>query len=324
MPTSSATAVAHPNIAFVKYWGNRDQELRLPENGSISMNLAELETRTRVTFDSSFPIDIFDLNGKRQSGSAQERVMKHLNLLRGIRGISTHAHVLSENNFPTAAGIASSASGFAALTLAAVTAMGLEISEIDLSRLARRGSGSACRSIPSGFTEWQKGNSDFDSFAFSIAPANHWELVDCVAIIEEEQKKTGSTEGHLLASTSPIQAARVSDSIRRLEICRNAIKNKDFQALAAIIELDSNLLHAVMITSNPALYYWEPSSLNLIKAVQAWRKSGLGVACTLDAGPNVHVICERVNADNIVHRLKNMPGIKEVLVCHPGDKTYLL
>jgi diphosphomevalonate decarboxylase len=288
------------------------------------MNLAELETRTRVTFDSSFPIDMFDLNGKRQNGQVLDRTLKHLNLLRGLRGISTHAHIMSENNFPTGAGIASSASGFAALTLATVTALGLDISEIDLSRLARRGSGSACRSIPAGFTEWQKGNNDLDSFAFSIAAPDHWPLTDCIAIVEEENKPTGSTEGHKLASTSPIQAARVADSIRRLELCRSAIKNKDFQALADVVELDSNLMHAVMMTSHPALFYWQPASLNIIKSVQSWRKSGLCAAATLDAGPNVHVLCELANAENVAHRLRSMPGVKVVMICHPGDKTHLL
>jgi diphosphomevalonate decarboxylase len=324
MSTSTATAVAHPNIAFIKYWGNRDQNLRLPENGSISMNLAELETRTRVTFDSSFPLDMFDLNGTRQTGPALERVLKHVNLLRGLRGISTHAHILSENNFPTGAGIASSASGFAALTLATVSALGLELSEVDLSRLARRGSGSACRSIPGGFTEWQKGSSDLDSYAISLATADHWNLVDCIAVIADEQKKTGSSEGHQTASTSPLQAARVADTIRRLEICRGAIQKKDFSALADIVEVDSNMMHAVMMTSRPALYYWEPASLNVIKAVQAWRKIGLGVACTLDAGPNVHLICEQKDAAKVEERVKALPGVKNVLVCHPGGNTHLL
>jgi diphosphomevalonate decarboxylase len=124
MTTSSATAVAHPNIAFIKYWGNRDNELRLPMNGSISMNLGDLTTRTRVTFDPSFPADIFDLNSKRQTGPSLDRVIKHMNFIRGLRGISTHAHIFSENSFPTGAGIASSASAFAALTLAAIGALG--------------------------------------------------------------------------------------------------------------------------------------------------------------------------------------------------------
>ncbi len=323
MTTSTATAVAHPNIAFIKYWGNRDAALRIPENGSISMNLAELETRTRVTFDTSFPMDIFDLNGTRQKGSSYERVLKHLNLLRGIRGISTHAHIFSENNFPTGAGIASSASGFAALTLATIAAMGLELTEIDLSRLARRGSGSACRSIPAGFVEWQKGINDRDSFAFSIAAPEHWNLIDCIAVIEEGPKATGSSEGHQGAATSPYQATRVADSLRRLDICRQAIKARDFAALAEVVELDSSMMHAVMMTSKPPLFYWEPDSIRVIKAVQSWRKLGLPVAATLDAGPNVHILCEAGSEKQVEHKLLNIEGIHQVILCHPGDKAAL-
>lgn len=324
MSTQTATAIACPNIAFIKYWGNRDNSLRLPENGSISMNLGALETRTRVTFDPAFPHDIFDLNSKRQSGAALERVTAHLNLIRGLRGISTRAHIWSENNFPTGAGIASSASAFAALTLAAVSALGLEIPEANLSRLARRGSGSACRSIPAGYTEWRKGASDIDSFAISIAPPDHWELVDCIAVTEEQQKKTGSTEGHAFASTSPLQTARVADSPRRLDICRNAIQKRDFEALADIVEQDSNIMHAIMMTSRPALFYWEPATVNIIKAVQAWRKAGVAVTYTLDAGPNVHAICEAAQAKLIERRLSALPGVKEVLVSPPGGAARLL
>jgi diphosphomevalonate decarboxylase len=324
MPTSSATAIAHPNIAFIKYWGNKDNDLRLPMNGSISMNLEALNTRTRVTFDAAFPADLFDLNGKRQSGISLERVVKHLNLIRGLRGVSTHAHVFSENDFPTGAGIASSASAFAALTLAAVAALGLEIPEANLSRLARRGSGSACRSIPAGFAEWRKGASDLDSFAFSIAPADHWQLTDCIAIIEEEHKKVSSTEGHATAATSPLQAARVADCDRRLDICRNAIQKKDFQALAEIIELDSNMMHAVMMTSKPPLFYWEPATLNIMSAVQSWRKTGLPAAYTLDAGANVHVLCESEKAEGVQRRLAALPGVKQVLTSIVGGSAHLL
>jgi diphosphomevalonate decarboxylase len=324
MSASSATAVAHPNIAFIKYWGNKDDLLRLPMNGSISMNLEALTTRTRVTFDSTFPTDIFDLNGKRQSGVALERVVKHLNLIRGIRGVSTHAHVLSENDFPTGAGIASSASAFAALTVAAVAALGLEMPESNLSRLARRGSGSACRSIPGGFVEWRKGISDADSFASSIAQPGHWELTDCIAVIEEDQKKVGSSEGHMTAATSPLQAARVADCERRLDICRSAIHKKDFQSLAEIIELDSNLMHAVMMTSKPPLFYWHPATLNVMLAVQAWRKTGLAAAYTLDAGANVHVICESEKAEVVKRRLTALPDIRQVIVSSVGGAAHLL
>jgi len=324
MSTFSATAIAHPNIAFIKYWGNIDASLRLPVNGSISMNLGSLETRTRVTFDSGFPHDIFDLNSKRQTGAALERVSAHLNLIRGLRGISTPAHVWSENNFPTGAGIASSASAFAALTLAAVNALGLEMPESSLSRLARRGSGSACRSIPAGFTEWRKGSSDLDSFAVSIAPPDQWDLMDCIVVIEDKEKKVSSTEGHSLASTSPLQNARVADTPRRLDICRNAIQKRDFQALAEIVEQDSNLMHAIMMTSRPPLFFWEPATLNVIKAVQSWRKTGLPVTYTLDAGPNIHVVCLSSQQAAVKRRLSALPEVKEVLVSAPGGAARLL
>jgi diphosphomevalonate decarboxylase len=324
MPIFTATAIAHPNIAFIKYWGNSNAALRLPANGSISMNLAALETKTRVTFDASFPKDMFDLNGKRQTGAALERVIAHINLIRGLRGISTPVHVLSENNFPTGAGIASSAAAFAALSLAAVSALGLDLPESNLSRLARRGSGSACRSIPTGFTEWRKGESDLDSFAISIAPPEHWNLVDCIAVVEDKEKKVGSTEGHTHAPSSPYQATRVADTPRRLDICRNAIQKRDFQALAEIIELDSNMMHSVMMTSRPALFFWEPATLNIIKAVQSWRKTGVPVAYTLDAGANVHVLTLAENAEAIKKRLASLPDVLDVLSSQPGGPAKLI
>ena len=320
---SSATAIAHPNIAFIKYWGNRDHTLRLPENGSISMNLEELITRTRVTFDPALPADIFDLNGVRQTGAALQRVTSHMNLLRGLRGIATRAHILSENNFPVGAGIASSASAFAALTLAAITALGLEMSEKDLSRLARRGSGSACRSIPTGFVEWYRGNSDLDSFAVSIAKPSHWDLVDCIAVVESGHKKTGSSEGHKLAASSLFQPARVADAARRIERCREAVLARDFAVFADILEQDSNMMHAVMMTSHPSLFYWEPPTIEIMKAVQAWRKTGIPAAYSVDAGPNVHVLCEAKALDTIKHRLSAIQGVNEILVTHPGGSTHI-
>lgn len=323
MTTSSATAIAHPNIAFIKYWGNRDNDLRLPMNGSISMNLENLSTRTRVIFDSSFPTDIFDLNGKRQAGLSLDRVVKHLNFIRGLRGVAVHAHISSENNFPTGAGIASSASAFAALTLAAVASLGLEIPEANLSRLARRGSGSACRSIPAGFTEWRKGRSDVDSFAVTVAAPDYWQLADCIAIVEEDQKKVSSTAGHATAGSSPLQAARVADCDRRLDLCRNAIQKKDFLPLAEIIELDSNMMHAVMMTSSPPLFYWLPATLEIMSAVQAWRKTGIPAAYTLDAGANVHVICEADKAEVVSRRLSTIPGVHQVITSPVGGAAKL-
>ena len=320
---TTAAAFAHPNIAFIKYWGNRDAALRLPSNGSISMNLEGLFTRTRVTF-SSASADSLTLNGGQVSGSGLQRISDFLDLVRAMAGMSEHAHVVSENNFPSGAGIASSASAFAALALAASHAAGLELSEAELSRLARRGSGSAARSVPEGFVEWQAGAGDADSVAFSIAPPGHWALVDCVAVVSIGHKKTGSTAGHALASTSPLQAARLADTPRRLDLCRRALQNCDFAALADVIELDSDMMHSVMMTSSPALHYWQPASLWVMQAVRGWRQAGLPAAYTVDAGPNVHVICPSEHAAEVDKRLRLIPGVSTVLMAHPGGAARLL
>src|SRR5512134_963645 len=293
---TTATAIANPNLAFIKYWGNRENALRLPMNGSISMNLDGLYTRTTVSFQPSLPYDELIINGHEIAGPGRERVSYILDLIRDMANLRESAEVMTENNFPPGAGIASSAAAFAALALAGSKAAGLDLSEKDLSRLARRGSGSAARSIPGGFVEWQAGEGEEDCFAFSIAEPDHWKLVDCVAIVSAAHKKTGSTEGHSIAPTSPLQNARVADAPRRLEICRNAILNCDFDAFASIVELDSDMMHSVMMTSTPALHYWKPASLEVMNCVRQWRMDGIQVCYTADAGPSVHAICQEAQA----------------------------
>ncbi len=324
MSSSQATAIAHPNIAFIKYWGNRDPLLRLPSNGSISMNLDGLETRTTVEFSPNFPADTLAINDQPVSDAGLQRVSDFLARVRALAGKAWHARVSSSNNFPTGAGIASSAAAFAALSLAATRAIGLELDEPALSRLARTGSGSACRSVPGGFVEWKAGSGDEDSYASSIALPDHWALVDHVAIVRAVHKPVGSTEGHALAGTSPLQAARITDTPRRLDICRNAIVARDFAALAEIIEQDSNLMHAVMMTSQPALFYWEPASLALMKSIPTWRQEGLNAAYTLDAGPNVHVISPAEDSAAVQERLRSFPGVKTVLVAPVGGPAHLI
>jgi diphosphomevalonate decarboxylase len=323
MPEGTVTAIAHPNIAFIKYWGNRDNSLRLPSNGSISMNLAGLTTQTCVTFDPELKQDMLTFNGTPALGKALTRISTFLNNVREMAGRQVYASVTTENNFPTGAGIASSAAAFAALALASCHALGLALSEKELSRLARRGSGSACRSIPAGFVEWKKGESDADSYAASIAPPEHWALVDLIAIVQSEHKPVGSSEGHNLAATSPFQSIRVAETPERLETCRNAILARDFDALASIVELDSNLMHAVMMTSNPALFYWQPASLFLIKQVPRWRKEGLPACYTLDAGPNVHIISQESAVEGLKIRLEQVPGVSRVYQAKPGGPTRL-
>ena len=319
---TTATATAHPNIAFIKYWGNRDDALRLPANGSISMNLGALFTRTSVEFNSSYSTDQLILDGKPADLAGQNRTSHFLDAVRRLAGRKEYACVESTNNFPAGAGIASSASAYAAMALAAVTALELNLSEKDLSRLARLGSGSACRSIPAGFVEWLPGQSDTDSYAVSIAPPEHWDLVDCVAVVSREHKPVGSTEGHRLAGTSPLQQARLEDAPRRLDLCRQAILQRDFSALAEIAELDSNLMHAVMSTSQPRLLYYESATISIMKSVTAWRQAGTPVFYTIDAGPNVHVITLASESQQVVERISSLPGVEKVLVSPPGSAAH--
>ncbi len=324
MSTITATAIAHPNIAFIKYWGNRFNPTRLPANGSISMNLEGLTTQTRVTFSPGLTADSLRLNNLPATPPAIERVSRFLDHIRSLAGVQFYAAVESENNFPTGAGIASSASAFAALSLAATRALGLTLDDPQLSRLARLGSGSACRSIPGGFVEWWPGSGDADSFAFSLYSPEHWPLVDCIAVIAAEHKTTGSTEGHASANSSPLQAARVSDAPRRLALCRAAIRQRDFDTLAAVIELDSNMMHAVMMSSTPPLFYWEPTSLAIMKAVPELRKTGLPACFTLDAGPNVHIITTAAESQRIADFLRDLPGVQRVLIAPIGGAARIL
>ncbi|MCP4138910.1 MAG: diphosphomevalonate decarboxylase [Chloroflexi bacterium] len=324
MKILKSTAISHPNIAFIKYWGNRDHDLRLPVNGSFSMNLEGLTTKTQVIFREDLSKDKLVLNEEEASGAGLARVSQILDEVREMAGLKIYAEVISENNFPTGAGIASSAAAFAALALAASKAAELELDEAALSVLARHGSGSASRSIPGGFVEWQVGDDDKSSYAFSIAPAEHWELADCVAVVSTGHKETGSTQGHPLAVTSPLQTARVADAPRRIEICRKAILERDFETFASVAEEDSDIMHAVMMTSKPALFYWQPATLRVMQAVRDWRAEGLPVFYTIDAGPNVHVITLKEKMDEVKAKLVGLEGVKDVLTASVGGAAKLL
>src|SRR3989344_8081503 len=177
-----ATTIAPSNIAFIKYWGKKDEVLRLPENGSVSMNLSNLLTTTTVEFNTSLKDDEITINNKRESNKGS-RAVKHLDRIRKLAKIETKAKVVTENNFPTGTGLSSSASGFAALTLAGAFAAGLNLSERELSILARQGSGSACRSIPDGFSEWLDGDTNETSYGIFLHPENYWDIVDVVAVV---------------------------------------------------------------------------------------------------------------------------------------------
>src|SRR5512142_1770936 len=271
MQSQKTIAVAHSNIAFIKYWGNRDAGRRIPLNDSLSMNLDHATTTTTGEFDEQLSGDEITLGGIPASETAARRVVAHLNRVRALAKTECKARVESQNTFPTGAGIASSASGFAALTLAATHAAGLELSERELTVLARQASGSACRSIPPGFVEWITGWEPGNSYAVSIAPPEHWDLHDVIAIVSTEEKRVGSTEGHSAANTSPFLPERLNSLPVRLHRVRRAIFAKDLALLGPAIEEDAVELHFIAMTSRPPIFYWSPGMVRVIQAVQRWR-----------------------------------------------------
>ena len=257
--TRIATARAGSNIAFIKYWGVADVNLNLPLNNSISMTLADLYTTTTVEWlhPRLLGADEVSIDGHALSGKAAERVVRHLDRIRSMSGSVDRARVVSRNNFPAGSGIASSASGFAALTVAGCAALGVKLERDRLSALARRGSGSAARSIYGGYVEWERGSDDRTSVAYQLYPADHWALVDIVAVVNAGEKAVSSESGHRLAMSSPFNSARISTLTSAISEVRAAIATRDLQRMGPIIEQDALAMHAVMMTSSPSLVYWQ-------------------------------------------------------------------
>jgi diphosphomevalonate decarboxylase len=320
---SRATALAHPNIAFIKYWGNQDNELRLPANPSLSMNLGSFQTVTTVSFENSLPKDELIINDTRMTGPALDRVSATLDLIRTQAGVHTPALITSTSNVPVGSGIASSAAAFAALSVAGAAAAGLALDEAALSRLARRGSGSASRSVPAGYCEWLTGDNG-TSVATSVAAPDHWNLRDVVAIVSREHKAVGSSGGHPLASSSPLHTARVAVVKGRLPACREALLARDLEAMGPIIEEDAVMMHAVMMTGQPPLYYWTPATVALMLATRQWRAEGIPVYFTIDAGPNVHLICEAAQAETVETEVRKISGVQQVISSGPGGPARLV
>ena len=279
-----ATAVAPANIAFIKYWGKKDSALRLPTNPSISMNLSSCLTTTTVEVSADFSEDTVT------EGFDKKRIVAHLDRIRKIAGVTERAHVTTKNSFPTATGVASSASGFAALTIAGAAALGLQLSEKELTKLARLGSGSACRSIPDGFVKWE------EEVAWSLYPPEYWDLCDILVIVGEKTKDVSSSEGHERAETSPFFNERLAAIPKRIGRIEMAFKNKDFQALGEVIEEDCLDMHHVMQTQNPPLYYWNDDTVRIMELI---KQRTVPAYFTIDAGPNVHIICEAKSEDAV-------------------------
>ncbi len=323
MSDHKATAQSCANIAFIKYWGRKDHALRLPLNGSISMNLDNATTITTVAFDAALNADAVQIEGTDTPPQAANRVSQHLDRVRALAGISTRARVVSRNSFPMGAGIASSASAFAALTVAAVHAAGLDVDERALTVLARLGSGSACRSIPAGFVEWHAADTSADSFAEQIAPPAHWDLRDLIAIVQTEHKKVGSTKGHELVDPSPFAAVRLAEAERALPIVRAGLLTRDFATFGLATEDEAIRMHVVAMTAQPSVLYWSPETVRIIHAVRDWRAAGLPAYFTIDAGANVHVLCEGQHAAAVESRLRALDGVQDVIANRPGPATQL-
>ncbi len=307
-----ATAVAPANIAFIKYWGKKDASRQIPRNSSISMNLSACTTTTTVEFSKDFSTDTIS------EGFDAQRIIKHIDRLRSLVGINERVCVATSNNFPASSGIASSASGFAALTIAATAALHLNLSEKELSALARLGSGSACRSIPDGFVKWD------GEFAHSLYPADYWDLCDIVAIVEKAKKKVSSSKGHEAVETSPFFKQRLDAIPKRIHKIELAFQKKNFQSLGEIIEEDCLDMHHVMQTQTPPLMYWNDATKRIMEAVRDWRKNGLSVYFTIDAGPNVHLICEGKDEARVIESLKNISGVEEIILNKPSKGAQIV
>lgn len=321
-----ATAIANANIALVKYWGKRDSELILPMNSSISMTCGGLTTTTTVEFSEKFREDSVTINDEELT-KEKDAVTAYLDFIRQKTGIKSKAKMVSSSNFPMAAGLASSASGFAALALAASKAAGLKLDERELSILARRGSGSASRSIPEGFVEWHRGKKEdgLDSFAESIVEANHWpEFRMITTIVTESKKKTSSRAGmSQTVKTSPYYEGWLKTVEADLDTVRAGIRKKDFSSVGLVAEQNCLKMHATMITTKPAIIYWKPATMEIINSVLSWRNEGVECYFTIDAGPNVKVMCLGMNEKEIRKRLEMLDGVKKTIVCKPGEGAHI-
>ena len=324
-----ATCQAHSNIALTKYWGKRDKQLMLPNNGSVSMTLDKFFTQTTVAFDPKFKKDEFVLNGKTLAeGEEYSEVKGHLDLIRTMAKGKENAKVVSNNNFPTAAGLASSASGLAALSMAAAKAAGLNLNEKELSILSRRGSGSASRSIRGGFVHWLKGEKSdgSDSFGDQIASAEHWpEFRMIVNIVKTTQKKWKSRAGMAqTVATCPYYPTWAQTADADTLSMRKLILKKDFTGVGQLAEFNALKMHATMITTRPSILYWQPTTVELMHSLMAWRDEGLESYFTMDAGPQVKVMCLEKNEKKLVSKLKEIQGLEKIEVCKAGPDAKFL
>lgn len=316
-----ATAIAHPNIALIKYWGKRNASLNLPAAGSFSLTLAGLTTRTTVRFSKGFETDVVMMGERALGGPKRDRISRFLDRVRGAAGIDLRATVHTHNDFPTAAGVASSASGFAALAAASTRALDLDMDQQGLSILSRLGSGSAARSVYGGFVEMLPGKraDGSDSHAVPVYPEDHWDLVCFVVLAASGEKPMGSTEAmNATAKTSPYYKAWVESVARDIGKAKMAVNKRDFEALGQLAEHSCLKFHASAIAADPGILYWRGLTVELIHHVRRLRDSGIGVFFTIDAGPHVKVFCERHSRSAVRAMIAGLEGVGTILEASPG------
>lgn len=319
---NKVSARAHTNIALIKYWGKQDKDLIIPYNSSLSLTLEHFYTDTTVTFDDTLSEDIFFLNDEQKN---DQKVSHFLDIVRNKAQKNIFARVESTNHVPTSAGLASSASAYAALALAASSAIGLELTKRELSRLARRGSGSASRSIFGGLVEWEKGHNDEDSFAMPIEETVDWDIQMIAIMINSNQKEVDSRSGmQHSVDTSPFYHEWVRSSEHDLIEMKKAISEKNLDKVGQIAENNAMKMHATTLSANPSFTYFNPDSIRAMDAVKALRKSGITCYFTMDAGPNVKIICSKAETPYILNKLSPLFGKDNLLVAKPGPGAMII
>lgn len=315
-----AVAEARTNIALVKYWGKRDGRLNLPAVGSLSLTLDGLATRTETRFDPALTHDRLILNGAVAEGEPLDRVSSFLDVVRARAGRAERAEVVSANNFPTASGLASSASGFAALALAASRALGLKLEPRELSLLARRGSGSAARSIFGGLVLLPRGQRPDGEDCFAVPlEAGDWPLRLVVATTPAGRKQVLSRDGmRATAETSPYYSAWLAQSEPDLEAARRAVAERDLERLGDVAERSCLAMHASAMAARPGIIYFSGVTIEGYHAVRALRRAGVPAWFTCDAGPHVKALTDAAHADKVAARLAEVPGMVRTLICVPG------
>lgn len=316
-----ATAKAHTNIALIKYWGKRNEAIKLPMNNSLSLTLDALYTTTTVEFRSDLDRDAFYLNEQEEYGTSYQRVRDFLHLIRQYSGKVENAVVQSVNKVPTAAGFASSASGFAALAAAATKAIGMDLNDKDLSRLTRQGSGSACRSIYGGFVEWQEGvdPSGSDSFAVQLEKEDYWDIRVAAVVLFDEKKTVSSSEGmKRTVDTSVFYQGWVDSIPNDLKVMKEGIQERDFEKVGSIAEANCLRMHGTTLGANPPFTYWLHGTLAVMETVQKMRREGIPVFFTIDAGPNVKVLYLPQHENIVKETLYATPGVTNIVLSRLG------